>query len=1044
MLEGLISKLAMDAAAAPSRMMAVESLHRNSWKMVIWRNHIVSLPKRSFIVSIWLNYIDTSKSGRTSSTHGRHGTFLSSVAALSILTITSHFRLNRSSATIILHHSRPAARMVPAPSYHQLSCREHGTRVSVRDVFGNLPVRVKQRSLDFKDPKQEDRHLEALSKHLVGLLLAWGNPLAVRVKGLGDPKVLYIRANEGRILRILKNPTAPPDLDIETVRNVLSQARHIEPSEWEDWIHTTARSSYVSVEGAISLKPAPSKRTQFISIGINYLDHGSGDNVLYEEVNRLFVGSRFGNDDEILDTERTMNRIHHARLKQEGFTTKQLKGCGKGIDRWPMFFLRITTKEEESTTLKGAQSTCREQGLLSTIVKVIRAMIIRFLEDHHFLTRQNSRIIKHGNKNCDDREIMSGASRRLSSPPAIPANSQRPMAKERTKLATSERPRSATSSGQEICSRRPGRSAAIHSLLADTKLPKFGSYRTQYSAGAFDSWSRIKSGSRQNLSELLDQETLAKNIRKEAHVQNSNENTMAASSKKVSSKLCTDAEDGSKQHTSGESVCHTQSHEGLSGTSSPDKAIVTEGASNPVSTELTGTGCNDDTVQWTNPVSKAIVTVNARTGLVVPRHSRTAARKATPLRGAKAIRGLTFSCNDIRSSSSVIGTPSAIERTTWVNGILEGWENPTFSPTEEKIPQISFDGLNVDSSTLLHGRHYRCSDVDIQKAFSHSSSYNQTKLSKRGLATARVIAQVDRKFILVSMDHIEASGRSAPHTIKRNGVLVLVDQHAADERIRVEKLLADLCIPIAPQDQPLTRGMGYQGLGSAIRTTVLIKPIIFETTDQERQLFIDHARHFADWGILYQLHSPQPSPKPSRLEKCRISVKTLPESIAEKCRLDPRLLIEIMRGEVWKRQGGEYTRASTDTNDGNSKAEGWLSRISSCPQGILDMLNSRSCRSAVMFNDEISAKQCENLVQRLADCAFPFQCAHGRPSMIPLIDMTADSAFNGPGMNAFGVRRVAAAGTCMNEEGGMSNEGGFCEAWRGWKGAGKRSPSDDS
>ena len=1021
----------MDAGVAPSRMMAVEFLHRNSWKMVIWRNHIVSLPKRRFIVSIWLTYVDTSKSGSTSSTHGRHGTFLSSVAALSILTVTSHFRLNRSSATIILHHSRPAARMVPAPSYHQLSCREHGTRVSVRDVFGNMPVRVKQRSLDSKDLKQEDRHLEALNKHIVGLLLAWGDPPAVRVKIVGDLKVLYIRANEGRRLTILKNPTLSPDLDIETVRNVLSQARHIEPSEWDNWIHTTARSSYVSVEGAISLNPAPSKRTQFISIGINYLDHGSGDNVLYEEVNRLFAGSRFGNDDELLDTERTMNRIHDARLKQEGFTTKQLKGCGKGIDRWPMFVLRITTKEEESTTPKGAQSICREQKLLSTIVKVIRAMIIRFLEDHHFLTRQKSRVIKHGNKNCDDHEIMSGASRRLSSPPAIAANSQRPMAKERTKLATSERPTSATSSGQKSCSKRSSSSATIHSPLADTRLPNFSSYRTQYSARAFDSWSRIKSGNRQNLSELLDQETLAKGIEKEAYVQSSNESTMAASGKKVSPELCIDANVGSKQCPSGESICHTQSDKGLSGTSSPDKATATEDTSNPGSTEMNGTGCNDDTVQWTNPVSKAIVTVNARTGLAVPRHSRTAVGKATPLRGAKAIRGLTSSCNEKISSSSVIGAPSAIERATWVNGILEGWENPTFSPTEEKIPQISFDGLNVDSSALLHGRHHRCSDVDIQKAFSHSSSYNQTKLSKRCLATARVIAQVDRKFILVSMDHIEASGHSEPHAIKQNGVLVLIDQHAADERIRVEKLLADLCIPISPQDQPLTRGMDYQGLDSAIRTTVLLKPICFETTDQERRLFIDHARHFADWGILYQLHSPQPSTKKSSLEKCRISVKSLPEAIAEKCRLDPRLLIEIMRGEIWKRQGGPSTRAPTDTNDGNSKADGWLSRISSCPQGILEMLNSRSCRSAIMFNDELSVEQCENLVQRLAGCAFPFQCAHGRPSMIPLVDIAADSAFGGSGMDAFGVRRVAAAGTCTN------GEDGFCAAWRGWRGAEK-------
>lgn len=40
-----------------------------------------------------------------------------------------------------------------------------------------------------------------------------------------------------------------------------------------------------------------------------------------------------------------------------------------------------------------------------------------------------------------------------------------------------------------------------------------------------------------------------------------------------------------------------------------------------------------------------------------------------------------------------------------------------------------------------------------------------------------------------------------------------------------------------------------------------------------------------------------------------------------------------------------------------------------------------------MFNDELSFDQCQSLVSRLADCAFPFQCAHGRPSMIPLVDV---------------------------------------------------------
>lgn len=40
-----------------------------------------------------------------------------------------------------------------------------------------------------------------------------------------------------------------------------------------------------------------------------------------------------------------------------------------------------------------------------------------------------------------------------------------------------------------------------------------------------------------------------------------------------------------------------------------------------------------------------------------------------------------------------------------------------------------------------------------------------------------------------------------------------------------------------------------------------------------------------------------------------------------------------------------------------------------------------------MFNDPLSLDDCQTLLARLGSCAFPFQCAHGRPSMVPLLDL---------------------------------------------------------
>ena len=48
-----------------------------------------------------------------------------------------------------------------------------------------------------------------------------------------------------------------------------------------------------------------------------------------------------------------------------------------------------------------------------------------------------------------------------------------------------------------------------------------------------------------------------------------------------------------------------------------------------------------------------------------------------------------------------------------------------------------------------------------------------------------------------------------------------------------------------------------------------------------------------------------------------------------------------------------------------------------------------------MFNDMLSREDCEHLISDLAKCAFPFQCAHGRPSMIPVLDVGSGPRIGG-------------------------------------------------
>lgn len=71
---------------------------------------------------------------------------------------------------------------------------------------------------------------------------------------------------------------------------------------------------------------------------------------------------------------------------------------------------------------------------------------------------------------------------------------------------------------------------------------------------------------------------------------------------------------------------------------------------------------------------------------------------------------------------------------------------------------------------------------------------------------------------------------------------------------------------------------------------------------------------------------------------------------------------------------------------------------------------------AIMFNDVLTQQECCDLIQRLSKCAFPFQCAHGRPSMAPLLDL--------------GRRSTRASQTLLSEL--ESNSSRNKEAWEHW------------
>ena len=365
---------------------------------------------------------------------------------------------------------------------------------------------------------------------------------------------------------------------------------------------------------------------------------------------------------------------------------------------------------------------------------------------------------------------------------------------------------------------------------------------------------------------------------------------------------------------------------------------------------------------WQDPMTKEIVHINKRTGMPhVPRFE-TCPIESTKNNGIYASlrprsASILLSKRPPSSSAGVTG-PRA-----WVDRLTADWDESVFSRPEPSIKTVGLlEKLPVCSGRTTgnlhrHGRRKTLSEQHLQ-------------LSRTSLQRAEVVTQVDTKFILVKVPSIIDSAALDTAT----DLLVLIDQHAADERCIVESLYSDICtLPSVLEARPGTKPV------------LLTKPIVAPVTNGEGEVLERVSERFLKYKIDYEIISKSQVPN-SRSSGLHVRVKSLPPEIAERCTADPKLIIDILRTEANLEQKHGPCREEHD--DAADEVHSWTRNIGDCPQGIIEMLNSRACRSAIMFNDELSTDACSSLITRLSRCALPFQCAHGRPSMVPLMDLS--------------------------------------------------------
>jgi DNA mismatch repair protein MLH3 len=313
-----------------------------------------------------------------------------------------------------------------------------------------------------------------------------------------------------------------------------------------------------------------------------------------------------------------------------------------------------------------------------------------------------------------------------------------------------------------------------------------------------------------------------------------------------------------------------------------------------------------DTVVWIDPKTKIKSLIDPRTGFAVKPHTSSQVR---PSPHAERYQGLKDSSRQRR----------------W-KPIVSGERNTIFQARESRIPLVL---QASDTLCCEHGReNSELPDPAVEPSDENMLATLEGRISKEALQKAEVVAQVDRKFILAKVA-AELPAGSASGVNQSDRMLILIDQHAADERCKVETLLQTYFAP------------GPAGDGRLVaQSEILDKPLRFDLSRQEGELLSRFTRHFAHWGIIYEVFQSQ-GPGPQK--GVTAEAQRLPRSILERCRLEPRLLIDLLRKESWKLHSAGSSGVISTLCVGTG--DGWVSRFHDCPEGIMELINSRACRS---------------------------------------------------------------------------------------------------
>ncbi|XP_066527051.1 DNA mismatch repair protein Mlh3 isoform X2 [Hoplias malabaricus] len=294
-------------------------------------------------------------------------------------------------------------------------------------------------------------------------------------------------------------------------------------------------------------------------------------------------------------------------------------------------------------------------------------------------------------------------------------------------------------------------------------------------------------------------------------------------------------------------------------------------------------------------------------------------------------------CKDVTNMAiSVVSKTDEPQGPGSLSALFSEWNNPVFV----RPPQVAVDVTTAQAEGLAVKIHNILFPYRFTKDMIHSM---------------KVIHQVDKKFLACLINSTDQD--IAEITESGGNLLVLVDQHAAHERVRLEGLLTE-----SYEDDPDMPGK------KRMCSSSVSPPLEISVTEEEMRLLRLYQPYLRDQAL--EIGFPQ-------TEESRVLLKRLPTCFVEKENTEQRR----GRRTIIKSIAEEYLREHIKFLHSAGRVRSTL------PLTVHNVLASQACHGAIKFNDVLSKEECCSLVGSLSSCQLPFQCAHGRPSIVPLVDL---------------------------------------------------------